>query len=178
MGDMSPKENKRETADLSKAKANKDYDFEIQLAEANKAEDKFRQLLLAKGATFEVKTERRMWHDTGNLVIEYESYNKPSGIAATKADYWVHELRTQEDETLVYLMFPTPVLRKICNDLVREDGHCRRGGENKQMEMLLIDLEKILTRLRHFSGSGDPEFLTRPERADIASRNRLGQKNK
>ena len=30
----------------------------------------------------EVKSERGMWLKTGNIAIEFESYGKPSGIAA------------------------------------------------------------------------------------------------
>ena len=40
----------------------------------------------------EVKSERDMWQRTGNIAIEYESYGKPSGINATEADYWFHNL--------------------------------------------------------------------------------------
>jgi hypothetical protein len=150
---------------MAKSKSNKDYDFEVQLKEAEKAERMLKRILSpGQGTTFELKTERLKWHDTGNLVVEYESYDRSSGIAATKADYWVHELRSREDQTLVYLMFPTPVLRKICNDLMEEGSHWRRGGEKKEMEMLIVSLESLLTRLRHFSGPGDERFLTRKER--------------
>ena len=40
----------------------------------------------------EVKSERDVWQRTGNIAIEYESYGKPSGINATEADYWFHNL--------------------------------------------------------------------------------------
>jgi hypothetical protein len=150
---------------MAKGKSDKDYDFELQLKEAEKAEKLLERILSPdQGTTFELKTERLKWHDTGNLVVEYESHDKPSGIAATKADFWVHELRSREDQTLVYLMFPTPVLRKICNDLMEEGTHWRRGGEKKQMEMLVVSLESLLMRLRHFTGPGDERFLTRKER--------------
>ncbi len=38
--------------------------------------------------TYEIKTDVYP-KDTGNIVIEFESRNKPSGIAATEADYFV-----------------------------------------------------------------------------------------
>lgn len=150
---------------MTKQKDYKDYDFKVQLAEAEKAEKTLKRILSSdQGVTFELKTERLMWHDTGNVVIEYESHDEPSGIAATKADYWVHELRTRDNQTLIYLMFPTPILKKICNDLMDEGTHWRCGGEKKKMEMLILSLESLLTRLRHFSGHGDDMFLTRKER--------------
>ncbi len=143
----------------------KDFDFEIQAEEAHKAEAKLRELLLAKDGTFELKTERGQWHDTGNIVIEYESHQKPSGIAATKANYWIHELRSKEDKTLVYLMFPTPVLKKICNNMIDKSAPCRRGGEGKQMEMMLLSLEKLFSQLQHFSGTGDENFISPKEKS-------------
>lgn len=42
-----------------------------------------------KGATFEVKTDAKAFH-TNNIGIEFECYEKQSGIFATQADYWVH----------------------------------------------------------------------------------------
>jgi hypothetical protein len=39
----------------------------------------------------EVKSDNKSFY-TPNVVFEYESYGKPSGIKATKADYWVHIL--------------------------------------------------------------------------------------
>lgn len=151
---------------MKQAKNRKSYDFEMQALEAEQAEEKLRQLISnVSTKKFELKTERKMWHDTGNIVVEYESYNKPSGIAATEAEFWVHELRSQENETLVYLMFPTNILRKICNDLM-EEGTWRRGGENKKMEMIPIKLKDILCYLQNFSGKGDVEFLTRKQRKE------------
>jgi hypothetical protein len=32
------------------------------------------------------------WEQTGNICIEYRQRDQPSGIAATKADVWVHEI--------------------------------------------------------------------------------------
>ena len=148
---------------MTKSDSNKEYDFDLQMEEAHKAEGKLRRLLTDLVGKVELKTERNMWHDTGNIVIEYKSYGKPSGIAATKADYWVHELRSRDDETLVYLMFPTPILRKVCNELM-EEGKWRVGGENKKMEMVLVKLEELFSMLQHFSGPGDNEFPARSER--------------
>jgi hypothetical protein len=53
----------------------KPYDFFI--AETKKA--------------YEVKRDWKS-KDTGNVVVEVEMYNKPSGLMATKADLWVFDL--------------------------------------------------------------------------------------
>ncbi|MCE7887364.1 MAG: hypothetical protein DYH13_07675 [Alphaproteobacteria bacterium PRO2] len=67
-------------------------------------------------------------------------------------------------------MFPTPILKKICNDLMNEgnekESNWRRGGEGNNMEMVLVQLGKILTLLQNFSGKGDAEFLTRRQRKE------------
>lgn len=139
------------------------FDFELQAAEAKQAEDKLRKALA--GAKVELKTERGQWHEKGNIVIEYESHGKPSGLAATKADYWVHELRTHDDETLVYMMFPIPMLNRLCNELMDEGRHnWRPGGEGKKMEMILVNLSTLFDRLKEFSGKGDEKFFDRKER--------------
>jgi len=64
----------------------------------------------------EVKSERGMWMRTGNIAIEFESYGKPSGIAATESDYWFHNLCV-EDEVFATLVFKTDNLKKIISQL-------------------------------------------------------------
>lgn len=143
---------------MTESKSNKEYDFALQLKDGQEVEEAFRRILLSKDTKFEVKAESNLWHDTGNLVVEYESYKEPSGIAATKADYWVHLLRSRDKEPLVYLMFPTPILNKLCNDVMAEDIYTRIGGENSAMRMLLLDIKKTLSRLQNFTGKGDEKF--------------------
>ena len=58
--------------------------FDIDLQYGKIREDKIAEMLTNKKV--EVKSERGMWMKTGNICIEYESYGKPSGIAATESD--------------------------------------------------------------------------------------------
>lgn len=159
---------------MAENKSNKEYDFELQLKDGQEAEEMFRQILLSKDKKFEVKAESNLWHDTGNLVIEYESYKKPSGIAATKSDYWVHILRSRDKEPLAFLMFPTPILKKLCNDVMAEDIYARTGGENGAMRMLLLDIKQLLVRLQNSTGKGDDKFngwTRKPVNSEIHVRN-------
>ena len=144
-----------------KQNSDKKYDFKGQLDGALEAEKKLHKIFVDH--KFELKTESNIWHDTGNIFIEYESHDKPSGIAATEADYWVHELRTKDKRTLAYITIPTPILKEICNDLLKEGVHSRRGGEGKKMEMLLLNLETLFTRLSKLSGDGHKEFVSPKE---------------
>jgi hypothetical protein len=49
---------------------------------------------------FEVKRDSRM-DNTGNICIEYESNSKPSGIAVSKADYWVYFNHNMDEVYLI-----------------------------------------------------------------------------
>ena len=90
----------------------------------------------------EVKSEKNMWQDTGNICIEYESWGRPSGIKATEADYWFHNLCVGENEYCT-LVFKTEVLRSIVNDL--DTFKSVSGGDNKASKMFLINLQKLFS---------------------------------
>jgi len=90
----------------------------------------------------EVKSERDRWQSTGNIAIEYQSYGKPSGIDATEADYWFHNLCIG-DEIFATLVFDTNVLKKIIGKL-----DCIKtvsGGDNNASRMYLLNLKKLFS---------------------------------
>src|SRR5262245_31890282 len=90
--------------------------FDLQLSEAELNERKLLEIFRAKRIEYvELKSESYQWEQTGNIAIEYSWNGKPSGIAATTADYWVHELK-RDGETLMYLMFPVDRLKEICRE--------------------------------------------------------------
>ena len=93
----------------------------------------------------EVKSERGMWLNTGNIAIEYESYGKPSGINATKADYWFHNLCVG-DEVFATLVFETKMLKKIVNTSINENQvRSVSGGDNMASKIYLMNIQN------HFS---------------------------
>ena len=69
--------------------------FDIDLEYGQVREELVANMLQNK--KIEVKSERDKWQKTGNIAIEYESYGKPSGINATEADYWFHNLCIGDD---------------------------------------------------------------------------------
>ena len=83
--------------------------FDIDLAYGKVREDMIKEILQDK--KIEVKSERYVWKRTGNIAIEYECYGKPSGINATEADYWFHNLCVGED-IYATLIFKTENLKK------------------------------------------------------------------
>ena len=114
--------------------------FDIDLSYGSIREDKIIDMFLNK--KIEVKSEKNMGQDTGNICIEYESWGRPSGIKATEADYWFHNLCVGENEYCT-LVFKTEVLRSIVNDL--DTFKSVSGGDNKASKMFLINLQKLFS---------------------------------
>ena len=92
----------------------------------------------------EVKSERGMWLKTGNIAIEYESYGKPSGIKATEADMWVHNL-TVDNELVCSLVFPVEKLKEILPKLPQRSV---MGGDNNASKLQLVSLIKLMETIR------------------------------
>ena len=116
----------------------KKFDLDLQYGEIR--EDKVREML--EGKKIEVKSERGMWMKTGNICIEYESWNKPSGIRATESDYWFHNLCVGDNEFCT-LVFKTDVLKTIVDKL--DTFKTVRGGDHKASKMFLVNLQKLFS---------------------------------
>ena len=114
--------------------------FDIDLEYGTIRENKVAEMLTGKKV--EVKSERGMWMKTGNIAIEYECWNKPSGINATESDYWFHNLCVGDNEYCT-LVFKTDVLRKIVDKL--DYFKTVSGGDNKASKMFLVNLQKLFS---------------------------------
>ena len=112
--------------------------FDIDLAYGKVREDMIQDMLQDK--KIEVKSERDVWKRTGNIAIEYECYGKPSGINATEAYYWFHNLCVGED-VYATLVFKTENLKKILDSLERKVSV--NGGDHNASRMYLISLQKL-----------------------------------
>lgn len=124
-------------------RANAGNKFDIQLGGAVVDEDRLAQRL--QHSKFELKSERYQWEKTGNICIEYRWDGVPSGIAATSADYWVHELARDED-TLMYLVIPVPHLKEICRK-AHHAGRFRTGvGDGGLSDVILLRLTDLLAQ--------------------------------
>ena len=103
-------------------------------------EDKIAEMLTGK--KIEVKSEKDLWQKSGNICIEYESWGKPSGIRATEADYWFHNLCVGDNEFCT-LVFKTDVLKTIVEKLDTFKTVC--GGDHKASRMYLLNLQKLFS---------------------------------
>ena len=103
----------------------------------------------------EVKSERGMWLQTGNIAIEYESYGKPSGINATDSDYWFHNLCVG-DEVFGTLVFETKMLKKIINASINANQvRSVSGGDHNASKMYLINIQNLFSQNIIKNSTGD-----------------------
>ena len=116
----------------------KKFDLDLQYG-------KIREQMVAtmlQNKKIEVKSERDLWMKTGNIAIEYECYGKPSGIMATQADFWFHNLCIG-DETFATLVFDVKALRRIIDNLDYKKSV--RGGDNYAAKMYLLNIKKLFS---------------------------------
>jgi hypothetical protein len=115
--------------------------FDLDLEYGQIREDVVSEMLQNK--KIEVKSERGMWMDTGNICIEYQSYGKPSGIAATEADYWFHNLCIGED-IFATLVFKVDNLKKIIDNV--DSKRSVSGGDHNASRMWLLNIQKLFAK--------------------------------
>jgi hypothetical protein len=118
---------------------NNDKRFDLDLAYGKVFEQKVAEIL--GQSKIEVKTEKDKWKTTGNIVIEYESRNKPSGIVTTDADYWLHNLAMGDDIILSFLV-KVSTLRKY---IAKHNPRSVRGGDDMTSKLYLIKLTDLVT---------------------------------
>jgi hypothetical protein len=114
--------------------------FDIDLTYGTIREEKIADMPTNK--KIEVKSEKDLWQNTGNICVEYESYGKPSGIRATESDYWFHNLCVGDNEFCT-LVFKTDVLKTIVDKL--DTFRTVSGGDHKASKMFLVNLQKLFS---------------------------------
>lgn len=118
---------------------NNDKRFDLDLAYGQVFEKKVADLL--GNSKIEVKTEKDKWKTTGNIVIEYESRGKPSGIITTDAVYWWHNLASGDD-IVCSLCIKVESLRKY---IAQNNPRSVRGGDDMTSKLYLIKLTDLVT---------------------------------
>ena len=113
--------------------------FDIQLKQGQKLEEQLEAFFT--GQSIEVKSERYIWEITGNLFIEYEYKDQPSGIAVTTSDYWALCLVRDEQLMQMYIL-PTDTLRRITRRYWDTDRNVI-GGDLKKSKGILVPIDDI-----------------------------------
>lgn len=117
----------------------KNNKFDIDLKYGQEREQRLASILDKDKNKIEVKTERDWWFKTGNIAIEIECNGKPSGIMATKADYWVHIL-ADGDKDYCRLIFDTRTIKRLAKKYI---GTLKNGGDGWRSRFVLIPLAEI-----------------------------------
>jgi hypothetical protein len=118
---------------------NNDKRFDLDLAYGQVFEQKVAEIL--GQSKIEVKTEKDKWKTTGNIVIEYESRGKPSGIITTEADYWLHNCAIG-DNIVFSLLLKVSTLRQY---IAKHNPRSVRGGDDMTSKLYLIKLTDLVT---------------------------------
>lgn len=100
---------------------NKDYDIMLKHGDVNKY--------------YEVKCDKLMFK-TGNICIEYECYNKPSGITTSKSDYYVYFELLPDDKHNVYIIPTKKIKKRIAENKYKKSIN---GGDYKKSKFYLFD---------------------------------------
>ena len=131
---------------------NYNNDFKYDLALGQLGEVLIGKLLSSK--TIEVKFDFGCYR-TGNFYIEYESREKPSGIATTQADYWMliaasehgqrlkqNQETIQKEDVLYAVLIETERLKDLCRTKPYRIGV--RGGDSNTSLGVLIKSTNLL----------------------------------
>lgn len=100
----------------------------------------------------EVKSEQtktaRNWTNTDNCFVEYESRDKKSGLAHTKAEWWVINFM-QDDKLCFCVWLSVERMKKIARRYYREEGRRVLGGDNNTSKGVLVPISALLDPNSH-----------------------------
>jgi len=113
--------------------------FDLDLKYGQEREKRLASILDKDKSKIEVKTERDWWFKTGNIAIEMECNGKPSGVMATKSDYWVHILAEGEKD-YCRLIFDTKTIKRLAKKYI---STLKAGGDGFRSKFVLIPLAEM-----------------------------------
>ena len=129
---------------------NNDFKYDLELGQLG-------EMLIGKllsSRTIEVKFDFGCYR-TENFYIEYQSRNKPSGIATTQADYWMliaaseygqrlkqYQEAIQKEDILYAVLIETERLKHLCRTRPFRKGV--KGGDNNTSLGILIKAKDLL----------------------------------
>ena len=114
-------------------KHNSDFKYDLEVGRV--AERILEKLLENK--TIEVKRDLQAIN-TGNIYVEYDSRDKPSGLAHTKADYYCYFITDGR-----MFLIETEELKELCRKYIGTDRD-RRGGDSDTSKGILLPLTDLI----------------------------------
>jgi hypothetical protein len=113
-------------------KHNNDFKFDLQVGKTY--ENQLAELLQKK---IEVKRDFRAM-ETHNIFVEYESRDKPSGIATSEADWWCYWLSEKH-----FVMIEKNELKNICRKYIGTNRDVK-GGDSNTSKGILLPIEDFI----------------------------------
>ena len=114
------------------AEFNQTKSFDVCLKEGQVQEKKLAEIFETK--KIEVKFDKKV-SKTGNIVVEIESWSRPSGIVTTEADYWAFILA----ETGMVILIETEKLR----EKIKGKSYVR-GGDANSSKLIIISVSELI----------------------------------
>jgi hypothetical protein len=99
---------------------------------------------MQKGNTMiEVKTERDIWKNTGNIAIEIRCNGLESGISTTGASTWIH-LLSYHGKVEGGFIFDVKLLKNRIKELLKEKkAKIVMGGDFDASQMVLLPIKEL-----------------------------------
>lgn len=123
--------------------------FDIDLDFGKIYEKKIKELFESDGS-IEVKTERDIWADTGNMFVEVRSRGKPSGISITDAKWWI-QVFTIDGDVKFTIMFRVDKLKKDIKYMYLNDlASMVKGGDDRTSDGILVPINTLILLNKKF----------------------------
>ena len=122
----------------------KEYDLHVKKDMLfGKIGEEFTEKLFEGNTKIEIKTERDIWKNTGNIAIEIRCKGKPSGISTTKSSVWLHFLSI-DGVIKGGFVFKVDQLKAKIKKL-HESGNLKmvRGGDDNLSQMALLPIKEL-----------------------------------
>ena len=91
----------------------------------------------------EIKTERDIWVDTGNVAIELMNQGNASGLSVTEAEWWAQILSFKGDIKSIILLPVKELKKKVKHSVQHGKGRIVMGGDDNASELALIPIKEI-----------------------------------
>ena len=116
--------------------------FDLDL-EFGKLGEEFVRDMQVGNKKIEVKTERDIWKNTGNIAIELRYKGNPSGLSTTESSVWVHLLSYKGVIEGGFLLKVDLLKEKIKNLHKSGDLKMVMGGDDNMSQMALLPIKEL-----------------------------------
>jgi len=114
-------------------KYNNDFKYDLKLGQVG---EKYLSSILSEKKV-EVKTDFKA-NKTGNVFIEYESRNKPSGISTSESDFYAFILSNE-----LIILIEKEDLKKKCRKYLKTSRDVK-GGDSNTSKGILLPINELI----------------------------------